>query len=77
MSAAALGIAPHDAIVIEDSLNGVIAGKAAGATVIAVLGSAGERVGSQVHVLADYAVPDVASLELGDGFIRIDGHLPA
>ena len=69
--AAALGIRPAEAVVIEDSLNGAVAGKAAGASVIAVAGPAGHRIAPETEALADHVVPDVSWLTLGDGWIRI------
>ncbi len=69
--AALLGIDPMSAVVIEDSLNGVVSGKAAGATVIAVVGAHPDGFESEVATLADHAVIDVSQLSLGDGVVTI------
>jgi HAD superfamily hydrolase (TIGR01509 family) len=57
-----LGVDPADCVVLEDSLNGVVAAKAAGMTVVAVPGpmTAGLDFGA-----ADLVVPSVAALDLG------------
>ncbi|KAJ2743287.1 hypothetical protein GGI20_003856 [Coemansia sp. BCRC 34301] len=51
-----LGIASNEALVFEDSVNGVLAGKAVGATVIGVLTSATEQ--QLRDAGAHYVVPD-------------------
>ena len=61
-AAAAIGVRPQECIVIEDSVTGVIAGRAAGATVIALLAAGHIREGHAAvlreagahHLAADY-----------------------
>jgi HAD superfamily hydrolase (TIGR01509 family) len=61
-AASEIGVAPRDCIVIEDSANGVIAGRAAGSTVIGLLAAGHIREGHAAtlreagahHLAADY-----------------------
>ncbi|MDR3617088.1 MAG: HAD-IA family hydrolase [Candidatus Obscuribacterales bacterium] len=68
--AAALGVAPAKCVVLEDSPNGIKAGKAAGAVVIAIGVSRGEHdIGA-----ADYVVHDLSDIKVettGDGNLTI------
>jgi beta-phosphoglucomutase-like phosphatase (HAD superfamily) len=60
-SAEKLGVAPANALVIEDSANGVRSGKAAGCRVIAITTSfPRERL---MELQADYVVDSFAELE--------------
>ena len=61
-----LGVVPADALIIEDSVNGVRSGKAAGCPVIAITTSfPRERL---VEFQADYVVDSFAELERLLGF---------
>jgi len=57
-AAARLGVDPRDCIVFEDTAPGVAAGRAAGATVIGVVGGGGESNGAHYHV------PDLTHIEV-------------
>ena len=59
-AAAEIGVSPRDCIVIEDSASGVIAGRAAGATVIGLLAAGHIRDGHGA-VLADAGAQHVAA----------------
>jgi HAD superfamily hydrolase (TIGR01509 family) len=65
-AAAEIGVRPADCIVIEDSASGVVAGKAAGSTVIGLL-AAGHIRGGHAATLkeagADHVAADYAELE--------------
>jgi beta-phosphoglucomutase-like phosphatase (HAD superfamily) len=56
-----LGVAPANALVIEDSLNGVRSGKAAGCPVIAITTSFPREL--LMELQADYVVDSFAELE--------------
>jgi HAD superfamily hydrolase (TIGR01509 family) len=61
-----LGIAPRDCIVIEDSVGGVTAGRAAGATVIGLTAASHIQPGFEVRLReagADRVVPSFAELD--------------
>ncbi len=54
-TAAAIGVAPEDCVVIEDSVHGVTAAKSAGMTAIAITNTfAGEALRHADHVVSDY-----------------------
>ncbi|KAJ2123319.1 DL-glycerol-3-phosphatase [Coemansia sp. RSA 720] len=58
-----LGISPRDAVVFEDSVNGVVAGCAAGATVVGVLTSTSEdklRDAGAKYVIKDFTQVQIA-----------------
>ena len=61
-----LGVAPPNALVIEDSVNGVRSGKAAGCRVIAITTTFPRE--SLMEVQADYVVDSFAELEQLFGF---------
>jgi beta-phosphoglucomutase-like phosphatase (HAD superfamily) len=62
LAASRLGIAPDRCLVVEDSINGVRAGKAAGMTVVLVP-NASVPPGGNAHEIADAIVPSLAELE--------------
>ncbi|OAF06038.1 hypothetical protein AYJ54_20320 [Bradyrhizobium centrolobii] len=65
-AAAELGVPPRDCIVIEDSASGVIAGRAAGATVIGLLAAGHIRQGHAATLKdagADYVAADYLEVE--------------
>ncbi len=62
LAAARLGVAPSGCLVVEDSLNGVRAGKAAGMTV-ALVPNASVPPGGNARELADVIVPSLAALD--------------
>jgi beta-phosphoglucomutase-like phosphatase (HAD superfamily) len=62
LAAARLGVAPVRCLVVEDSLNGVRAGKAAGMTVVLVP-NASVPPGGNAHDLADVVLPSLAVLD--------------
>ena len=61
-AAARLGVEPARCLVVEDSLNGTRAGKAAGMTVVLVPNASVPPAGN-ARDLADHVVPDLASLD--------------
>jgi beta-phosphoglucomutase-like phosphatase (HAD superfamily) len=61
-----LGVAPANALVIEESLNGVRSGKGAGCRVIAITTSFPRE--SLIEIQADYVVDSFAELERLLGF---------
>lgn len=65
LAASRLGVAPERCLVVEDSLNGVRAGKAAGMTV-ALLPNASVPPGGNALELADAIVPSLADLDPDD-----------
>jgi beta-phosphoglucomutase-like phosphatase (HAD superfamily) len=62
LAAARLGVSPGRCLVVEDSLNGVRAGKAAGMTVVLVP-NASVPPGGNARELADAIVPSLADLD--------------
>jgi HAD superfamily hydrolase (TIGR01509 family) len=65
-AAAAIGVSPRDCIVIEDSTNGVIAGREAGATVIGLLAAGHIRDGHDAKLAeagAHYLASDYIEVE--------------
>ncbi len=60
-AAKALGVSPQNCLVIEDSLNGVIAGKAAKMTVVAVPENSHSI--NEKLILADYLIRDLTELK--------------
>ncbi len=62
LAATRLGVAPERCLVVEDSLNGVRAGKAAGMTVVLVP-NASVPPGGNARDLADAIVPSLADLD--------------
>jgi HAD superfamily hydrolase (TIGR01509 family) len=62
LAAERLGVAPERCLVVEDSLNGVRAGKAAGMTVVLVP-NASVPPGGNARALADAIVPSLADLD--------------
>ncbi|KAJ2903044.1 hypothetical protein GGI21_004478 [Coemansia aciculifera] len=64
LGAKMLGIAVNDVVVFEDSVNGVLAGRAAGATVVGVLTSATEQ--QLRDAGADHIVSDFTSIGVSD-----------
>ena len=65
LAASRLGVAPDRCLVVEDSLNGVRAGKAAGMTV-ALVPNASVPPGGNARDLADVIVPSLAELDPDD-----------
>lgn len=61
-AAGRLGIAPERCLVVEDSLNGVLAGRAAGMTVVLVPNATVPPAGN-ARELADRVIPSLAELE--------------
>ena len=62
LAASRLGVDPTRCLVVEDSINGVRAGKAAGATVVLVP-NLSVPAPPETHALADHVVPALAQLE--------------
>ncbi len=62
LAASRLGVTPDRCLVVEDSLNGVLAGKAAGMTV-ALVPNASVPPGGNARALADAIVPSLADLD--------------
>lgn len=63
-SAAALGVAPQHCVVIEDSLSGVLAGKAAGCKVVGITTThTPEELANTDLVIADFTALKAADLE--------------
>jgi sugar-phosphatase len=63
-AAARLGVEPADCLVFEDTAAGVAAGRAAGATVIGVIGSGNRDIGADHHI-ADLTDVSVAVVDGG------------
>ena len=70
VAAERLGVPPADCVVLEDSLNGVRAARAAGMPVIAVPNSAFDS--AEFDALADVVVPSLTALSL-DALRRLHG----
>jgi beta-phosphoglucomutase-like phosphatase (HAD superfamily) len=62
MAASRLGVAPARCLVVEDSINGVRAGRAAGATVV-IIPSHSVPAPPEAHDIADAVVPSLTALD--------------
>ena len=62
LAASRLGVAPERCLVVEDSINGVRAGKAAGATVV-IIPSHSVPAPPEAHDIADAVVPSLSQLD--------------
>lgn len=65
LAASRLGVDPARCLVVEDSINGVRAGKAAGMTVVLVP-SLSVPAPQEAHAIADHVIPSLAALDPDD-----------